>query len=71
MDQQDAFLYTYLFYNFHVHSTYFERSCRSSSGVDRSVLYYTALYNRAHVVQCNTVHCGQLLMMNDKIFRNM
>ena len=61
MDQQDAlYLFIYLFYSFHVHSTCFEGSSRSSSGVNRSVLYYTALYNRA--VQhdctelCNTVH---------------
>ena len=41
-----TFLYIYLFYNFHVHSPCFERSSRSSSGVYRSVLYYTAVYNR-------------------------
>ena len=33
--------YIYLFYNFHVRSTCFERSSRSSSEVNRSVLYNT------------------------------
>ena len=46
MDKQDA-LFIYLFYNFHVHSARFERPSLSSSVVDRSVLYYTAVYNRA------------------------
>ena len=45
-------LYIYLFYNFHVHSTCFERSSSSSSAVYRTVLYYTALYNRANVSSC-------------------
>ena len=43
MEQQDALFYIYLFYNFRVNSTCFERLSRSSSGVDRSVLYYTAV----------------------------
>ena len=43
------FLYIYLFYNFQVHSTCFDLSRRSSSGVYRSVLHYTALHNRANV----------------------
>ena len=78
------FLYIYLFYNFLVHSTCFERSSRSLSGVDRSALYYAALYNCANVSSCfgltdshdytelcNTVHYDQLLIMNDSIVRNM
>ena len=55
MDQQDAVLYVYLFYNFRVHSTCFEKSCLSSSGIYRNVL-------------CNTIHYNKFLMMKDKIF---
>ena len=44
--------YIYLSYNFHIHSTCFEWSSRSSSGVDHSALYYTALYKRASVSSC-------------------
>ena len=77
------YIFIYLFYNFHVHCTCFERSCRSSSGILRSVMYYAPLYNRAHVFNCswtqvhdctevrNTVHCVKFLMMNDKIARNV
>ena len=55
------FLYIYLFYNFHVHSTCFEQQNRSSSGAARSV----------QSCVCNTVHYDQLLMMNGSIVRNM
>ena len=55
MDQQDIlfYIFIYLFHNFHVHSTCFEKSCRSSSRVYHSVLYYTALHNRANVSSCS------------------
>ena len=47
-------LYIYLFHNFHIHSTCFERSSRSSSGVYHTVLYYT----HSSVQSCE---CVQLL----------
>ena len=50
--QKRCTFYIYLLHNFHFHSTCFERSNRSSSGVNRSVLYYTALYNRANMSSC-------------------
>ena len=55
------FLYIDLFYNFHIHSTCFERSSCSSTGVYRSALYNTH----------SSVHYDKRLLMNDSIFRNM
>ena len=74
-------VYLFILQFFNVHSTCFERSSRSSSGVYHSVLYYTALYSRANVSSwihshyctelCSRVHYDKLLMMDDSIIRNM
>ena len=57
------FLYIYLFYNFHIQSTCFERSSRSSSGVNRSVLHNT----HSPVQSCK---CVQIPMGRNRCFHS-